>query len=107
MAEAAARTARLAVMPLKRPGGQAQFIVHDVPAVDDKTAMGTLLLWIEKNLHKELSLPVIARQAAMIPRTLSRRFAERVNATPAHWSLPHVSAARSSSWKQRVCPLRR
>jgi transcriptional regulator GlxA family with amidase domain len=77
-------------MPLKRPGGQAQFIVHDVPAVDDKTAMGTLLLWIEKNLHKELSLPVIARQAAMIPRTLSRRFAERVNATPAPW----VAAAR-------------
>lgn len=89
-AEVAARTARLAVMPLERAGGQAQFIVHDAPAVNDKTAMGTLLLWIERNLHKELSLPVIARQAAMSPRTLSRRFAERVGATPAHW----VAAAR-------------
>ena len=89
-AEVAARTARLAVMPLERAGGQAQFIVHDVPTVNDKTAMGTLLVWIEKNLHKELSLPVIARQAAMSPRTLSRRFAERVGATPANW----VAAAR-------------
>ena len=25
-------------------------------SVDDKTGMGTLLLWIEKNLHKELAL---------------------------------------------------
>jgi len=89
-AEVAARTARLAVMPLERAGGQAQFIVHDAPIVNDKTAMGTLLLWIEKNLHKELSLPVIARQAATSPRTLSRRFAERVGATPANW----VAAAR-------------
>jgi transcriptional regulator GlxA family with amidase domain len=89
-AEVAARTARLAVMPLERAGGQAQFIVHNAPAMNDKTAMGTLLLWIEKNLHKELSLPMIARQAAMSPRTLSRRFAERVGATPAHW----VAAAR-------------
>src|SRR5215471_14474328 len=63
-AEVAARSARLAVMPLERAGGQAQFIVHDAPDGDDTTAIGNLLLWIEKNLHKELSLPVIARQAA-------------------------------------------
>ncbi len=56
-AEAAARTARLAVMPLERAGGQAQFIVHEPPAADDSTAMGALLLWIDNNVHKELSLP--------------------------------------------------
>jgi AraC-like DNA-binding protein len=77
-------------MPLERAGGQAQFIVHEVPTVKDKTAIGPLSLWIEKNLHKELSLPLIARQAAMSTRTLSRRFFERVGATPAQW----VSAAR-------------
>ena len=89
-AKVAAHAARLAVMPLERAGGQAQFIVHEVPTVNDKTAIGPLLLWIEKNLHKELSLPLIARQAAMSTRTLSRRFVERVGATPAQW----VSAAR-------------
>ena len=89
-AEVAAQTARLAVMPLERAGGQAQFIVHEAPDMNDKTAMGPLLVWLEKNLHKELSLPVIARQAAMSTRSLSRRFVERVGATPAQW----VAAAR-------------
>jgi transcriptional regulator GlxA family with amidase domain len=89
-AAVAARTARLAVMPLERAGGQAQFIEHEPPNVNEKTAMGPLLLWIEKNVEKELSLPVIARQAAMSTRTLGRRFVERVGATPAQW----VAAAR-------------
>jgi AraC-like DNA-binding protein len=88
-AEVATRTARLAVMPLERAGGQAQFIVHEPPSLKDKGAIGPLLLWIEKNVHKELSLPVIARQAAMSTRTLSRRFVEGAGATPA-W----VAAAR-------------
>jgi transcriptional regulator GlxA family with amidase domain len=83
-------------MPPERAGGQAQFIVHDAPTVNDKTAMGTLLHWIGKNLHKELSLPVIPRQAAMSPRTLSRRFVERVGATPASW----VGAVRVRRAKQ-------
>ena len=84
-AEIAALTARLVVMPLERAGGQAQFIVHQPPAPDDGAAMGPWLVWIEKNLHKELSLAAIARQAAMSTRTLSRRFLERVGATPARW----------------------
>jgi transcriptional regulator GlxA family with amidase domain len=89
-AEVAAHTARLVVMPLERAGGQAQFIVHEPPAPEDHSAVGPLLLWIEKNLHTELSLHVIARQAAMSTRTLSRRFLELVGATPAQW----VAAAR-------------
>ena len=84
-AEIAACTARLVVMPLERAGGQAQFIVHHPPAAEDNTEMGPLLFWIEKNLHKDLSLPAIACQAAMSTRTLSRRFLERVGTTPAQW----------------------
>jgi len=42
--QVAAHTARLAVMPLERAGGQAQFIVHEPPTVNDNTAMGPLLL---------------------------------------------------------------
>jgi transcriptional regulator GlxA family with amidase domain len=84
-AEVAAQAARMAVMPLERTGGQAQFIVHERPAIEDRTALGPLLLWIEQNLAKELSLPKIARRAAMSTRTLSRRFREQVGATPAQW----------------------
>ena len=83
-AEAAAEVARAAVMPLERAGGQAQFIVHEPPAADH-TSIGQLLTWIEQNLRRDLSLPAIARRAAMSTRTLSRRFREQVGATPAQW----------------------
>ena len=76
-AEIAANTARTAVMPLERSGGQAQFIVHNPPAMADNTAIAPLLIWIEQSLSKELSLPMIARRAAMSTRTLSRRFREQ------------------------------
>jgi transcriptional regulator GlxA family with amidase domain len=84
-AEIAAQAARAAVMPLERAGGQAQFIVHESPVITDNAAIGPLLLWIEQNLRSELSLPVLARRAAMSSRTLSRRFREQVGATPAEW----------------------
>jgi transcriptional regulator GlxA family with amidase domain len=84
-AELALRTARLAVMPLERAGGQAQFIVPEPPSIQDNTTLGPLLVWIERNLRKKLSLPLMARQAAMSTRTFSRRFVEGVGTTPARW----------------------
>jgi transcriptional regulator GlxA family with amidase domain len=83
-ADVAASVARLAVMPLERSGGQAQFIEHAPPS-DAPGAMTPLLTWMEQNLSRELPLPVIARRAAMSTRTLSRRFREQVGATPAAW----------------------
>jgi transcriptional regulator GlxA family with amidase domain len=83
-AESAASVARDAVMPLERAGGQAQFIVHEPPDSAGNT-LAPLLPWLERNLDKELSLPVIARQAALSTRTLSRRFREQVGTTPALW----------------------
>jgi len=80
----AADVARAAVMPLERAGGQAQFIVHEQPDVPHAT-FGPLLIWIEQNLRHDLSLPVVARRAAMSCRTLSRRFREHVGMTPAAW----------------------
>lgn len=83
-AEVAAHVARAAVMPLERAGGQAQFIVHP-PPTSDGTSIATLLAWLEQNLHRDLSLAVIARRAAMSTRSLSRHFREQVGATPAQW----------------------
>jgi transcriptional regulator GlxA family with amidase domain len=83
-AEVAAEVARAAVMPLERAGGQAQFIVHETP-VADRTSIGRLLPWIERNLRHDLSLPVIARHAAMSTRTLSRHFRAQIGTTPAEW----------------------
>lgn len=88
-ADIAAQAAREAVMPLERPGGQAQFIVHEPPDVPHAT-FGPLLMWIDQNLRHDLSLPAIARHSAMSCRTLSRRFREHVGMTPAAW----ISRAR-------------
>jgi transcriptional regulator GlxA family with amidase domain len=82
-ASVAARVARAAVMPLERSGGQAQFIEYKLPEVNE--SMGPLLLWMERNLKKDLSLSTIARQARTSTRTLSRRFREQVGSTPAQW----------------------
>ena len=92
-ADVAASVARLAVMPLERAGGQAQFIEHAPPS-EAPGAMTPLLTWMEQNLSRELPLPVIARRAAMSTRTLSRRFREQVGATPAAW-LAHARVRRA------------
>lgn len=83
-AQIAAQVARMVVMPLERTGGQAQFIVHEEPDLPDAT-FGPLLTWIERHLHSDLRLPVLARRVAMSPRTLSRRFRAHVGMTPARW----------------------
>ena len=48
-ADIAASVARLAVMPLERAGGQAQFIEHAPPS-EAPGAMTPLLTWMEQNL---------------------------------------------------------
>jgi transcriptional regulator GlxA family with amidase domain len=72
------------VMPLERSGGQAQFIVHEPPA-NDGSSIGRLMIWIEQNLFDDLSLPDLAREAAMSVRTLSRNFRAQARITPAEW----------------------
>jgi transcriptional regulator GlxA family with amidase domain len=83
-AAVAAHGARLAVMPLERGGGQAQFIAHEPPRVDG-ASLEPLLRWMETHHGEALSLSRIARQAAMSARSLSRRFHEQTGETPARW----------------------
>ena len=82
---AAALAARLAVMPLERDGGQAQFIVHPPPS--SAASLEPLLSWLSQNLHRALDMDEVARQAAMTPRTLSRRFRQQAGTTPLQWLL--------------------
>ena len=80
----AADTARTSVMPLERAGGQAQFIVHDLPAPDGVT-LEPLLRWMDDNAHRNLTLAKVAAQAHISTRTLSRRFLEQTGTTPLQW----------------------
>lgn len=83
-AAVATAAARLAVMPLQRAGGQAQFIEHGALPLDT-TSLSRLLEWLEENIDRELSLQVIARRAAMSVRTLSRQFRSQTGSTPLAW----------------------
>jgi transcriptional regulator GlxA family with amidase domain len=83
-AAVAADSARVAVMPLERAGGQAQFIVHRAPE-GDGAALEPLRRWVEEHLDRSLSLGVMARRAAMSVRTLNRRFRDETGTTPVQW----------------------
>jgi transcriptional regulator GlxA family with amidase domain len=83
-AAVAADTARMAVAPLQREGGQAQFIAEARPPAEGES-LAPVLAWAEQNLTRDLSLSALARKAATSPRTLSRRFREQTGTTPAHW----------------------
>lgn len=80
----AADAARIAVMPLERDGGQAQFIVHE-PPTPAGASLEPLLRWMEENTHRALTLDAIAARALMSTRTLNRRFREQTGTTPLQW----------------------
>jgi transcriptional regulator GlxA family with amidase domain len=85
-AAVAADAARIAVMPLERAGGQAQFIRHQPPGADG-ASLEPLMGWIQVHLRQPLTLERLAGRAAMSTRTLSRRFAEQSGTTPLQWIL--------------------
>jgi transcriptional regulator GlxA family with amidase domain len=87
-AAAAADAARLAVAPLHRSGGQAQFILRNRPAANGiaaRTELDEVLAWIEREAHRELALGDIAVRAAVSVRTLNRRFQAETGQTPMQW----------------------
>jgi transcriptional regulator GlxA family with amidase domain len=79
----AADSARLAVAPLHRFGGQAQFIVRNRRPMN--TELDPLLAWIEEHAREDLSLGDIATKASSSVRTLNRRFQAETGQTPMQW----------------------
>jgi transcriptional regulator GlxA family with amidase domain len=87
-AAVAADAARLAVAPLHRSGGQAQFILRDplrARRIGEHTELDAVLAWIEQEAHRDLTLADIAVYAAMSVRTLNRRFQAETGQTPMQW----------------------
>lgn len=85
-AAVAADAARIAVMPLERAGGQAQFITYQPPSAEG-ASLESLMRWIHAHLRQPLTLERLASTAATSTRTLSRRFAEQTGTTPLQWIL--------------------
>lgn len=82
---AAADAARLAVAPLDRGGGQAQFIRLEPPG--STASLAPLLDWMRRNLHRPLNVEGLAARAGLSPRTFARRFREQTGTTPLQWLL--------------------
>ncbi|MCV7302581.1 helix-turn-helix domain-containing protein [Mycobacterium barrassiae] len=87
-AAVAADASRLAVAPLHRSGGQAQFILRNQAAVKhiaERTELDDVLAWIEQEAHSDLTLHDIAARASVSVRTLNRRFQAETGQTPMQW----------------------
>lgn len=82
---AAAEAARLAVAPLDRDGGQAQYIRRQEPR--STASLAPLLGWIEERLDESLTIDDLSAHAATSPRTLHRRFRDQLGTTPLQWLL--------------------
>ena len=80
--DVALAVARYLVVFLKGPGGQAQFSTA-LSLQFGEEPFGQLHAWINANLSRDLSLSVLASQAAMSERSFSRRYLEATGLTPA------------------------
>lgn len=76
---------RLVAAPFRR-GGQAQYVPSSVPEPLGERFAATRD-WALHRLGEPLTLPMLARHAAVSPRTFSRHFAQDTGHTPMEWVL--------------------
>jgi transcriptional regulator GlxA family with amidase domain len=76
--------ARRMVVPPHRDGGQAQYV--DTPVSQSACdTLGEVIEWMQRNLDQVVTVDVLARLAAMSPRTFARRFVQETGTTPQRW----------------------
>jgi transcriptional regulator GlxA family with amidase domain len=86
--QVATRVARDLVIPLHRPGGQAQYIETPVPEPGGGGDLFTdTISWLQAHLDQEVTVAELAARAAMSPRTFARRFPASTGTTPLTWIL--------------------
>ncbi len=91
----ALQVARNLVLYLRRPGGQSQFSAALSLQLTDRKPLLELESWVLDNLHKPLTVPVLAQRVAMSPRNFARVFTKEMKTTPAKFvERLRVEAAR-------------
>jgi transcriptional regulator GlxA family with amidase domain len=83
--DVALATARELVMFLKRPGGQTQFSAQLSAQLAEHEPLRDLQSYIVEHPGDDLSVPRLARRAAMSPRNFARVFTREVGTTPARF----------------------
>jgi transcriptional regulator GlxA family with amidase domain len=91
----ALQVARNLVLYLRRPGGQSQFSAALSLQLTDRKPLRDLEAWVLDNLHKPLTVPLLAQRVAMSPRNFARIFTREMRTTPAKFvERLRVEAAR-------------
>jgi AraC family transcriptional activator FtrA len=85
-AEVANTIARTMVSSPHRSGGQAQYIAGPVPP-RETDGLAAVMDWARARIDRSLSVPQLARRAAMSERTFLRRFVAETGITPKRWLL--------------------
>jgi AraC family transcriptional activator FtrA len=80
----AAEVARRLVVPPHRQGGQAQYVSTPLPDLPG-SALAPLLDWARSRLDRALTLGLLAREAGITTRTLTRRFTAELGMPPLQW----------------------
>ena len=83
--EIALSVARLLVIFLRRPGGQAQFSAQLASQLADDEPLRALQAWMADHPGEDLSIERLARRVAMSPRNFARVFTRQVGTTPARY----------------------
>jgi transcriptional regulator GlxA family with amidase domain len=91
----ALQVARNLVLYLRRPGSQSQFSAALSLQLTDRKPLRELEAWVLDNLHKQLTVPLLAQRVAMSPRNFARIFTKEMKTTPAKFvERLRVEAAR-------------
>ena len=91
----ALQVARNLVLYLRRPGGQSQFSAALSLQATDRKPLRELEAWVLDNLHRPLTVAVLAQRVAMSPRNFARVFNKEMKTTPAKFvERLRVEAAR-------------
>ncbi|HUQ54307.1 helix-turn-helix domain-containing protein [Lentzea sp.] len=85
-AHVANQLARRMVVPGHRPGHLGQYVDLSIPTTDEQ-GLTPVLDWARARLDEPLTIEILARKAAMSPRTFYRRLQATTGTTPLRWLL--------------------
>ncbi|PJN40377.1 AraC family transcriptional regulator [Streptomyces sp. CB02959] len=100
----AAQVARSMVMPPHREGGQLQYTAPPRPVQMDGS-LAPLLEWMTARLDEPLPVEELAAHEGVSARTLARRFADQLGASPGQWLLAQRIAASRELLESTDLPL--
>jgi len=76
--------ARRLVAPPYREGGQAQYIIAQVPK-SARDSLGTAMAWALDNLTEPITVEDLAARAHLTSRSLNRHFSQQIGTNPLSW----------------------